>query len=127
MRCFTKSTNIINLSKYQLTKEEEKLLNKGLNFIPTPVQEHPSHILQDYLLFDRKLRLQYFFKDKKDMIPKEDYFQIIYRMDPPAAQDFNLDNYRKFTQQEILSELNKEPKYTRFNLTKCYMVNLFTM
>ena len=37
---------------------------------------------------------------------------------PPAAQDFNLDNYRKFTQQEILLELNKEPKYTRFNLTK---------
>ena len=36
---------------------------------------------------------------------------------PPANQDFNLDNYRKFT-QEILSELNKEPKHTRFNLTK---------
>ena len=39
-------------------------------------------------------------------------------MDPPAAQDFNLDRYRKFTQQEILSELSKESKYTWFNLTK---------
>ena len=52
VRHFTKSTNIINLSKYKLNKDEEKLLNKGLNFIPTAVREHPSHILHDYLLFD---------------------------------------------------------------------------
>ena len=63
VRCFSKSTNIINLSKYKLTNDEEKLLNKGLNFIPTLSREHSSHILQDYLLFDRKLRLLYIFID----------------------------------------------------------------
>ena len=72
VRCFIKSTNVVNLSNYKLTQQEEKLLNKGLNFIPTPPREHPSHILQDYLLFDRKLRLKYYFIDKPDSIPQED-------------------------------------------------------
>ena len=44
-RRFTKSTNTVNLSTYKLTPAEENLLNKGLNFIPTPSREHPSHIL----------------------------------------------------------------------------------
>ena len=52
------------------------------------------------------------------MIPNEDsIFKLSTGWTHSAAQDFNLDNYRKSTQQEILSELNKEPKYTRFNLT----------
>ena len=38
-------------------------------------------------------------------------------MDLLAAQAFNLDNYRKFT-QETLAQLNQEPKYSWFNLTK---------
>ena len=56
-RCFIKSTNVINLSNYKLKQHEEQILNKGLNFIPTPAREHPANIMQDYLLFDRKLRL----------------------------------------------------------------------
>ena len=51
-RHFSKSTNTVNLSSYKLTPVEENLLPKGLNFIATPPREHPSHILQDFLLFD---------------------------------------------------------------------------
>ena len=36
---------------------EESLLEKGLNFIPTPIQEHEAKITQDFLLFERKLTL----------------------------------------------------------------------
>ena len=54
-------THIINLSKYQPTHGETSLLSKGLNFIPTPKKEHPAKLLQDILLFDRRLRLKYFF------------------------------------------------------------------
>ena len=76
----------INLSAYKLTKNEENLLNKGLNFIPTPSREHPSHILQDFLLFDRKLRTKIFFMDKEEeYIPKEDKtFKLGNRMDPTS-------------------------------------------
>ena len=53
------------------------------------------------------------------MIPKENsIFKLSTGWTPPAAPRLNLDKYRKFTQQEILTELNKEPKYNRFNLTK---------
>ena len=48
---------IVNLSNYKLTKAEESLLEIGLNFIPTPTQEHKAKITQDFLLFERKLRL----------------------------------------------------------------------
>jgi hypothetical protein len=37
------------------------VLDKGLNFIPTPRKDHAARIIQDFLLFDRKLRLKYFF------------------------------------------------------------------
>ena len=45
------------MSNYQLTKYETSILQKGLNFIPTPAKEHEARILQDFLLFERKLRL----------------------------------------------------------------------
>ena len=32
-------------------------MEKGLNFIPTPTIEHEAKIVQDFLLFERKLRL----------------------------------------------------------------------
>ena len=120
-RCFTKSTNTVNLSTYKLTPAEENLLNKGLNFIPTPSREHPSHILQDFLLFDRKLRLKYFFMDKEiesNISPNDRPFKLTTGWTPPATQDLNFDNYRKFTHQELMQELSKAPKYQRFNLTK---------
>ena len=64
--CFkSRKTTITNLSSYNLSEAERKLLGKGLNFIPTPPREHPATILQDYLLFDQKLRLRYYFEDKK--------------------------------------------------------------
>ena len=52
---------ITNLSSHILTKHQISLLSRGLNFIPTPKKDHPAKILQDILLFDRKLRLKYYF------------------------------------------------------------------
>ena len=113
-RCFIKSTNTVNLSTYKLTPAEENLLNKGLNFIPTPSREHPSHILQDFLLFDRKLRLKYFFMDKEmdnNTLPEDRPFKLTTGWTPPpATQDMNFDNYRKFTHQELMQELSEATK-----------------
>ena len=66
VRCFkSRKTTITNLSSYNLSEAERNLLGKGLNFIPTPPREHPATILQDYLLFDWKLRLDIILKTKK--------------------------------------------------------------
>ena len=65
-RCFkSRKTTITNLSSYNLSEAGRNLLGKGLNFIPIPPREHPATILQDYLLFDQKRRLRYYFEDKE--------------------------------------------------------------
>ena len=58
--------SIVNLSIHQLTKEETSILNKGLNFIPTPTIEHEAKIIQDFLLFERKLRLHHKLYQEKE-------------------------------------------------------------
>ena len=52
-----KSNQIVNLSKYQLNQHEISILEKCLNYIPIPTIEHEAKIVQDFLLFERKLRL----------------------------------------------------------------------
>ena len=47
-----KLNDVRRFSAYVSTIYHSEYITKGLNFIPTPVREHPSHILQDYLLFD---------------------------------------------------------------------------
>ena len=54
---------MVNLSNYQPTKHELSLLEKGLNFIPTPYREHETKIIQDFLLFERKCRLYHKYND----------------------------------------------------------------
>ena len=45
-RRFQKRKSIVNLSNYTLTKAETSILEKGLNFIPTPNREHEARIVQ---------------------------------------------------------------------------------
>ena len=116
-----------NLSSYNLSEAERNLLGKGLNFVPTPPREHPAIILQDFLLFDQKLRLRYYFEDKESK-PQEQPISSILKCStgwtPPGSQDQNFDSYRHtcththLTQHELLNELNIAPTYKRFNLPK---------
>ena len=57
---------ITNLSDHQLSRDEINLLSKGFNFIPTRRRDHPAKMLQDILLFDRRIRLRYHFTDAAD-------------------------------------------------------------
>ena len=122
-RCFkSRKTTTTNLSRYNLSEAERNLIGRGLSFIPTPPGEHPAKILQDYLLFDQKLRLRYYFEDKESK-PQENKqnTSILKRSTgwtPPGSQDQNFDSYRHLTHWELLNELNPAPKYKRFNLPK---------
>ena len=116
----SRKTAITNLSSFNLSEAERNLLGRGLNFIPTPSREHPATILQDYLLFDRKLRLQYYFMDKETNTTndKPTTLKQSTGWTPPSSQDQNFDSYRNLTQREILKELDIAPSYRRFNLSK---------
>ena len=117
----SRKTTITNLSSYNLSEAEKNLLGKGLNFIPTQPREHPAIILQDYLLFDRKLRLRYYFEDKETK-PQEQPISSILKHSTgwtcPGSQDQNFDSHRHLTQCELINELNIASTYKRFNLPK---------
>ncbi len=124
-------TAIVNLSNTQLSEDQKKLLSKGLNFIPTPRRDHPSKILQDYLLFDRRLRIHYaYFKDNDpDQTPsssqptpstsqfRSNPLKPSTGWTPQPGADMYLDSYRHLTQESLLKELQKESKITKYNLT----------
>ena len=116
----SRKTTITNLSSFNLSEAERNLLGRGLNFIPTPTREHPAIILQDYLLFDQKLRLQYYFMDKEKNTTndKPTTLKQSTGWTPPNSQDQNFDSYRNLTQRDILKELDISPSYRRFNLPK---------
>ena len=106
-------THIINLSKYLLTHGENSLLSKGLNFIPTPKKEHPAKLLQDILLFDRRLRLKYFFNQdsattKESSEESNSALHPSSGWTPPSGQDPFLESYRSTIIHNTLKEIQKE-------------------
>ena len=60
------------MSNYKLNTHETTILQKDLNFIPTPSREHEVKILQDFLLFERKLRLYHKLHKKEEDIETTD-------------------------------------------------------
>lgn len=79
--------------------------------------------MQDYFMFDRKLRLRYHFADKdKDQQPPppQSIIKPSKGWTPPSTQDINFDNYRNVTCQSLISSLSSTPDHRkqRFNLKK---------
>ena len=101
---------VINLSSHTLTKHQTSLLAKGFNSIPTPKKDHPAKILQDILLFDRKLRLKYYFYQPNsspdlDTTTETKTNTILNPSSgwtPPSGQDPFLDTYRSSIINEFL-------------------------
>ena len=124
----TLTNNIINLSRYHLTPRETSLLSKGLNFIPTPKKEHPAKLLQDILLFDRKLRLKYYVHQDSTTEPielteedntKHDILHPSSGWTPSSGQDPFLESYRSIIIHNTLKEIKrKNNKKMKRNLQK---------
>jgi hypothetical protein len=60
------SNVVINLSSYPLTVSELSLINKGLGFVPSHFKPKLDQLNKDFLRFERKLQLFYFFKQKNN-------------------------------------------------------------
>ena len=54
-------TNIINTSNHILTSSENKLLNRGLSFVPKPSKIYLDNIISEYDQLVRKIRFRYYF------------------------------------------------------------------
>ena len=122
--CRYKKPNIpiTNLSNHQLSRDEITLLSKGLNFIPTPRRDHPAKMLQDILLFDRKIKLKYHFSNDSDQnqgSSQQTNNQILHPSSgwTPSAQDPFLDTYRKFYNKCTLKRTRKPHNSKKKNLS----------
>jgi hypothetical protein len=61
---------VINLSYLKITEKQEKVLEKGLTFCPTPGKPDFSKIWLDFKEFHRKLELKkYFLDNPSDELP----------------------------------------------------------
>ena len=57
------STNVINLSRRHLSKDEISLLSKGLKFVPTPKHINKAKKKKKEIeVYGRKLRLMWYFR-----------------------------------------------------------------
>ena len=123
---------IVNYSHKQLTKDHVNILNKGFKFIPTSRPDHKAKYIQDYLLFERRLRLKYHFTRQYQQEEEDSSDDDIYAdtddtptthplsessgWTPPTGQDPHLDTYCLLTQEELYHTTTRPPKY--YNLTK---------
>ena len=57
--------SVINLSKYPLSDIEQSVLDKGLNFIPTPKNVTKIPIMEAASNFGRRLKIAYHFRKSK--------------------------------------------------------------
>ena len=117
------------MSNYKLNTHETTILKKGLNFIPTPAREHEARILQDFLLFERKLRLYHkLHKNEEDIettdesSDEEDSPHKILRPSkgwkPEDSEcDPNIMKYKTCVIHDIECKLMIKPK-PRFNTSK---------
>ena len=59
------SSNVINLSKRELSEAEISLLSKGLKYVPTPTSVNRAQLKEELESFGRRLRLLWLFAMKK--------------------------------------------------------------
>ena len=107
------SPNVINLSKWNLTKDEISLLSKGLQFVPTPKHFNKALLREELENFGRKLRLKCFFRNNERQF-NINRFQQKSRLNP-GKNDATIEFYLSRPEEEILS-LDKKISYS--NLTK---------
>jgi hypothetical protein len=121
---------VVNLSNRPLTDSETNLLSLGLSFCPTNKPATKTELHAEYLEFDRKVRLNHYFKKQRDYqkesesepeSDKEDTGTTTKRKKkgntgwtPPHGLNTHLDLYLNLTSKE-LSEHIPRPKQ-RHNL-----------
>ena len=84
---YERDGNVINLSKHSVTKKQFKVLNKNLNFCPTPEYYNKKEIKSDTKKIERKIKLKDFFELKNQEKLKENNstFTYISSITPKSA------------------------------------------
>ena len=120
------------LSNYKLKSAEMTLLEKGLNFISTPNKEHPAKIIQDFLLFERKLRLHHKLYKQPIIDPEQTLHESSSEEEEnphkilrpskgwkpdDAEMDPNILRYKVSVLNDLEAQIDNKPK-PRYNISK---------
>ena len=112
---------VVNLSNYQLTDDEIKVLARGLKFIPSPRNINKTEVLADIKKFGRQMRLKEFFHDKNNSTESEtsdtnenDYETRAFRkpstFTPKLNREPALDLYLKHLENSIMKAKPRKNK-----------------
>ena len=88
------SGNVINISKYSFSLDTFKLLNKNLNFVPTPKKYNKKQLDNDAENFFRLIKLRAHFKDINPKSPKDTHHNVSTFIDL-AQNDLNKEKKKK--------------------------------
>eukprot|EP00795_Rhopilema_esculentum_P014500 gene14500-biopygen4278 len=94
------STNVVNLSKKELSEDDVSLLSKGLKFCPTPKEIDKAELRADLEEFKRRMRLKWHFKDNNKT--EKQLFKNRSNWQPPK-NNLVLENYLSLVENEVLS------------------------
>ena len=113
--------NIINLTKHSFTKAEYKLLNKNLNFIPTPKVYNKNELDADLNDFFRRIKLKAYFKDTPNN--KNDDENRLFKQNKnkkwtPPNNHHTINTYVEAVKKDIEQSKTVPPKKIRSNLSK---------
>ena len=122
----TQSDLLVNLSSYQLTADEIKLLSKGLKFIPTLRKINKTEVLADIKKFGRRMRLNEFFHDREAVSLDseqsdhnnsydEHSFHKPSNFTPKSGREPALDLYLKYLERNIM---HAKPQPCKSNISK---------
>ena len=114
--------NVINLLKHSFSLDTCKLLNKNLNFVPTPKKYNEKQLDTDAEIFFHLIRLRTHFKDinpKSNVDQGNLSFQIKNKQKwTPKDTHHNISTFIDLVQNDLNKEKTKKVKNPKLNLSK---------
>ena len=92
--------SVVNLSKYELTKDEISVLSKGLKFCPTPNSSDPGEVREDLDKLHKRLRQIAFYNNPNDSIASSQSSQVALPTVEPDLGD-NLKSHSPFKHRKF--------------------------
>ena len=101
-------------------------MDKGLNYIPNTPRDHPVKLIQELLLFDRRIKLHNFFysEEEEDTAYNNRTEESTHKLikpssgwTPQSGLDAHIDIFKDEIVKELLTHYNRPAKAIKYNLT----------
>ena len=114
----------VNLSQRAISDEEIRLLSKGLMLSPVPVEIDGAKMRQGMEEFKQRMRLRWYFKDKKNEINDYNKFKPKSSWNPPK-DDPLLESYLSLLEKKVLSLSPESKSFPNLSSSELYALKSF--